>query len=164
MSAVDNAQTWRDLADQLTPEQIAKMERHERTWASMPDGSEDARTGLLFGARELIGQNLAAAFYQDIPSPGGAETIGPWEPWDDDDDVWARVWEGRSSRVNIAAGNEIEVWVGGIQRGDGRCTRQVSLGAGRGDEQLTAGEARQLADALTEAADELDALNAGADL
>jgi hypothetical protein len=30
----DNATTWRDLADQLTPTQIAKLEEFEQRWTS----------------------------------------------------------------------------------------------------------------------------------
>lgn len=62
----NTAQSWRDLADQLTPEQIAELE----WWESRPnippraDGAPWSSTqhqgALLFSAREYAGQNAAA--------------------------------------------------------------------------------------------------------
>lgn len=159
--STEMATTWRDLADQLSPEQIAKMEASERIWATMPDGPVTAhQQGLVSLARELAGQNAAAVVYAHIPRPAGAEDVGPWEPWDDDD-IWSRAWFGHRRPVPCAsARDDIGVYVAGIQHGDGRNRQHITLESSR-DEELTAAEARELAAVLLETADELDALNVG---
>ena len=71
----DNATTWRDLADQLTPEQIAGLEGCERRFNT--DGVADdprAQASLLGFARQYAEHNLVDAAYADVPLPPGAST------------------------------------------------------------------------------------------
>lgn len=161
-SILDNtATTWRDLADQLTPEQIAYMELSERHPVPMADGSHDEdreRRGHLFCAREFAAQNAAAAAYRHVPIPAGANRVGAWQQWDEDGSH-SRLWFGFSQSVSISSG-VFSAAVTGTQWSDGRLTRGVVLHGD--DDSMTANEARQLAGALVAAADELDALNSEA--
>lgn len=157
----DNAATtWRDLADQLTPEQVAYLELSECHPVPMADGTFDPereRCGHLFGAREMAAQNLAAMLYQHIPTAAGAEDIGPWQQFDDDGS-WSRVWWGVRRLVPIASAgtHDFEVFVQGTQWSDGREQSGIVLD-GSGDS-MTAAEVRQLVAALLDAADQLDRL------
>ena len=71
----NNATTWRDLADQLTPEQISGLEGCERRFNT--DGVADdprAQASLLGFARQYAEHNLIDAAYTDVPLPPGAST------------------------------------------------------------------------------------------
>ena len=161
------AETWRDLADQLTPEQIARLEVAEVHYVPMADGTVDVerdRQGcLLFGARELAAQNLAAMLYQHVPAPESATDVGPWEKFDDGPG-WSRLWWGNRRLVCVAGAgtHDFSVLVQGAQWSDGRLQRGVVLDSD--DSAMSAAEVRKLAAALVAAADELDALNAGVEL
>lgn len=154
----DNVTTWRDLADQLMAEQVAYLELSERNPVPNPDGSidEDAnRRGQLFAARQMIVQNLAAVYHQHVPTPTGAVEVEPWEPVGDG---YERIWCGRSWSVPIgSADGPARVEVSGDQRADG--TVACGIVAYCLDDRMTAVEARQLAVALIEAADELDGIS-----
>jgi hypothetical protein len=57
----DNATTWRDLADQLTPKQVASFECMERRLAEGGGGDHQARASLVEHAREYAQHNLIDA-------------------------------------------------------------------------------------------------------
>ena len=70
----ENAATWRDIADQLTPEQIAGLERSERDltpWTS---------SVLLSVARQQATENLLAIINADVPLPAGVASVDDWQP------------------------------------------------------------------------------------
>lgn len=151
----DNATTWRDLTDALTAEQIAYIENWERRPDEPPmaDGSRrpeaDHQRGLLFTAREFVGQNAAAALYADVAPPPEDGHHYDWEHAGDG--VWCRFFAGTTREVD-----EARVMITGLQYADGRIDRTICVD---GDcESLDASRARQVAAALIEAADELDRL------
>jgi hypothetical protein len=153
----DDATTWRDLADALTPHQIAYLEN----WESRPDlppradgsarPSAQHERALLFTAREYSGQNAAAALYADIAPPPEVGQHYPWEHFGDG--TWTRFFVGTTRKVGSA-----EVMITGLQSSDGSIER--SIGVDGASDSLDASNARTLAAALLEAADELDRLAA----
>lgn len=164
MSATDmSAETWRDMADQLTPEQVAYLERSELFPVPSLNGIVDPerqRGLLLFGAREFAEQNVAAERFRHVQAPAGADQVDAWWPGEHDDDSWSRAWWGTARAVDIAsASSPFMVMLSGTQWSDGRGETGVTVEAG--DNLLTACEARRLAAALMEAAAELDTLSAG---
>jgi hypothetical protein len=148
----DNATTWRELADALTPQQIAYIEDWERRPDIPPlaDGSaktDDAhQRALLFTAREFVGSNAAASLFADIAPPPEEGHHYPWE--NIGDDTWTRFFVGTSRKLG-----DVEVFISGIQSSDGAISRAIGVSAG---EDMGATEARHLAALLIEAADELD--------
>lgn len=147
MSTDNTALTWRDLADQLTPEQIAGLERFEAELSNIPQKVDI----LLSAARHRIEYNLIDAVAGDVPVPPGAEvdTAG-WER-NPDDTGYSRtvVWHEETI-------GDVIVAVDGRQDSEtGSFTRHISLYAGDGT-RLTAAGARQLAAALEGAADEME--------
>ena len=86
----DNATIWRDLADQLTPEQIARFEHAQQlcmTGAHLAfpqnDRSKtiaDMLDGVLKEARWEAQQNLTDAHtFGDVPLTRGVESADHWE-------------------------------------------------------------------------------------
>jgi hypothetical protein len=86
----DNATTWRDLADQLTPEQIARFEHAEQlcmTGAHLAfprnDRSKtvaDMLDGVLKEARWEAQQNFTDAHtFGHVPLPRGTKSADHWE-------------------------------------------------------------------------------------
>lgn len=71
MTPDNTATTWRDLADQLTPEQRATLEHFEQ------DEHMPAEILLDF-ARDHIDARLTDIAYADVPIPAGAK-VGNWE-------------------------------------------------------------------------------------
>ena len=158
---LDQAETWRDLADQLTPEQIAYVEKAEQHPVVRADGStfdaETRRGALLFAAREFAEENVAAERFRHVPVPACADRIDAW--WPGDNDSWSRAWWGTPRVIEVAAASgAFTVMLTGTQWSDGRVKTGVSVVAD--DAPMTAGAARRLAAALAEVADELDALDA----
>lgn len=145
--STDNVTTWRDLADQLTPEQVAEIEYCERH--QIPPGIASEQTRINH-ARALIRSNLAQAFCADMPAPADAiDTPSEWIEWDDQH--YERVYTAHQSAVNGAS-----ITVVGYQRSDGSYHRGIYVDGTL--ENLDSGTARTLAAALTEAADQLDRL------
>ncbi|WP_460359274.1 hypothetical protein [Mycobacterium sp. ZZG] len=148
----DNAQTWRDLADALTAEQaayLANWESHPEippTLDGPPSPDHHARA-LLFAARAYLTQNAAAALYADVVPPPEDGHHYPWEH--DGDGRWFRYFAGTTRKVG-----DIEVIISGLQGTDGMITRTITADF----EDIDAVTARQLAAALIEAADEIEAL------
>jgi hypothetical protein len=152
------AATWRDLADQLTPEEREVFEDLER------DGQGRIPAHVLLDyARHGIDGRVADMAYGDVPAPAAAARVGRWEK-NLKRDGWSRsvVWRsysGGAADLRLAE-SHISVEVDGHQQCDGSFTRRVSLwGVDEGGE-LTSDQARAVAALLTLAADELDRIEA----
>ncbi len=135
----DTAQTWRDVADQLTAAQIAQLERLEH----------DEPQTLLTMAREWAAKNVSAEMpFDDVAPPDGAVRTFHWQL----DSDWFRDFEGTTRRCGQA-----RVEICGRQQADGSTRRWIMVHS-RYLNALDAVAARELAAALTEAADEIDRL------
>ena len=133
----DTAQTWHDLADQLTATQIARLERLEH----------DEPHKLLEMARQWVAEKRTnAKRFDDVPTPAGAVRTFAWQL----DSNWFRDFEGTSRRVGQA-----HVHICGRQQADGSSRRWITIHA-RHLHGLDAAAARELAAALIEAADEVE--------
>ena len=176
---------WRDLADQLTAEQIKALLRvenlanrpvitseqvaallkaeqiHELTaeersmWAHVVNAlrptPEDIAVRLLECAHDLAHANTLFAHVE--PPADAARTLG-WTS--DEDGVWSRTFEGTLRAVGTAdTDHRAKVLIGGVQFSDATVTRSITVTANEG---LIATEARELAAALLEAADEIERL------
>lgn len=137
----DDATTWRDLADQLTAEQIAELEYLESE--QLPPGIASPQN-YLNHARKLAELNLARSVFADIAPPGDARNgIGDWI--DFGRGLYQRMftaWE--SPRRDVA--------IFGMQFNDGRVERHI-VDRGDDDGPMTAQQAREkaaVADALDE--------------
>jgi hypothetical protein len=70
--------TWRDLADQLTPEQIANVEKTEQFLVEhFPD--DDPAAGMLDLAQTLVRRNMGHAIGIPRPRPTAEESQALWE-------------------------------------------------------------------------------------
>lgn len=153
MTTPDNtATTWRDLTDQLTTEQVAWCQRHERDALGDPVAVAE---GLLDIAREHAQNNLRDGIeFGHLPAPAGAVKLWHWEQ--DGAGHWSRTFDGTCRQV---AG--LDVSITGTQHPDGPVNRYASLYLDeRSPNQLDADQLRAIAEVLTESADELDALAA----
>lgn len=153
MTTTHNPTTWRDLADQLTPDRAAGIERLEGHLSPEVRETAQARQALLDVARDEVRRGAMDARYAGVPLPAGASPCG--ESWG-----WNAV-EGCVDRAvewaSFDAGHpDADVLVDGRQRVDGGFTAQVSLYCENAH--LTADQARALASALQAAADRLDDL------
>jgi hypothetical protein len=139
----DSATTWRELADQLRPEQIAELDGWER--------GGYAAASVLFTARVWAAENMsdAAMFGHIAPPPDAAKCYG-WQPGDGE--LWSRAWEGPQHRVAA-----VTFYVSGRQFGDGNCERgEIIVEVTGTPRALTPAQARELADDLLAAAGEID--------
>lgn len=146
----NTATTWRDLADQLTPEQIAQVEDFERAashWPPAEDGHPRSE-GVLNVARKMAELNVAKMVLADVAPPTDAVVVHDWMEWGDGS--YQRLFTSWSRKVG--GGGSVDVH--GFQFNDGRVERLIAYT--EGDESLTAEQARQLAATLAEAADVLD--------
>jgi hypothetical protein len=136
----DTAQTWRDLADQLTAAQIAQLERLEH--------HEPQK--LLEMARQWAAENMTdTVLFDDVAPPAGAVRTFAWQL----DSNWFRDFEGTTRRVG-----RIGVHICGRQQADGSSRRWIAIHA-RHLDALDAAAARELATALADAADEIESVN-----
>jgi hypothetical protein len=135
----DTAQTWRDVANQLTAAQIAQLERLER----------DEPKTLLQTARQWAAKNMIAAVsFGDVAPPAGAVRTFAWQL----DGNWFRDFEGTTRR-----GGPARVQIFGRQQADGSTRRWIAVHSGHLDA-LDAAATRELAAALIDAADEIERL------
>jgi hypothetical protein len=72
MSATTNPRPWRDLADQLTSDQVKWLERFERQDHS---ANSDVPSMAAAIAPDYVEHNEAAARYADVAPPAGATKI-----------------------------------------------------------------------------------------
>ena len=135
----DTAQTWRDVANKLTAAQIAHLERLE---------CDEPKT-LLEMARQWAAKNMIAAVpIGDVAPPAGAVRTFAWQL----DGNWFRDFEGTTRR-----GGPARVQIFGRQQADGSTRRWIAVPARQLDA-LDAAATRELAAALTDAADEIERL------
>jgi hypothetical protein len=140
----DTASGWRDLADQLRPDEIMRLDEQER--------SGETEAWLLGPARALARENLADVMFGHVVDPPDAETLFGWQTGDDG--VSFREFKGEASCIGGMA-----LLTTGRQYSDGHCGRRITLTTFDGEElmpdgeTLTPDEARELAAALQEAAD-----------
>lgn len=155
--------TWRDLRDQLTPDQIAYLEG----WEARPhlpvmadsewiDAEAHQRGSLLFAAQEFAETNKIAEQCVNLPMPPDARVIDGWHRFGEGE--FDRYFDGTTRRDDSG----VRVFISGRQMHDGRIEREITL-AGRPDQddRLSADDARAAARMLIEAADELDRLDGG---
>jgi hypothetical protein len=144
----DNARTWRDLRDQLTAEQISRLSGMEARTTMAPS---EIAAALLEGARRWAAGNLAGrVLFSHVPAPAGVRQVFDWG--NDGTGRWSRRFDGSkrgTSRVHV----DIE----GSQYADGTIERAIVVDAD--GVSLTAAAARDIADSLNAAADELDELS-----
>ncbi|MBZ4557715.1 hypothetical protein GBO17_06235 [Mycobacterium avium subsp. hominissuis] len=137
----DDATTWRDLADQLTADQIAELEYLESE--QLPPGMASPEN-YLNHARKLAEINLARSVFADIAPPADAR-----EGIDD----WIDFGRGLYQRMFTAwesPGGDVAIF--GMQFSDGRVERHI-VDRGDDDMPMTAQQAREkgaAADALDE--------------
>lgn len=83
----DDANSWRDLIDQLTPEQVVQLEYCERE--QIPPGLTSPQN-FLNHARKLAELNIARMRFAEIAPP--ADVIGEIDDWMDyDDNLYQRM-------------------------------------------------------------------------
>ena len=141
----DTARTWRDLADQLTPDQVAELEYCESH--QVPPGLCTPRNQLTV-ARGMSRHNIIQRVLGDITPPPEAVEVYDWE-------TWSEMGYGRMYTVwDRTLDDDYRVEIVGVQFDDGHTERSIFTTVP--DEKMTAGHARQLAGLLIEAADELD--------
>ncbi|WP_368834370.1 hypothetical protein [Mycobacterium intracellulare] len=147
MSATpENATTWRDISDLLTDRDRAAIDRLERE----TEGGAPAEF-LLNLARCAVDESLTDTAYFDVSAPAGVTWVGEWER-NLDDTGWSRGLLWRS--YNTSSG--VSVDIDGRQECDGAVTWHISLWGVEGGGELTSSRAREVAEVLTKAADELD--------
>jgi hypothetical protein len=135
----DTAETWREVADQLTAAQIAQLDRLER----------DEPQTLLEMARQWAVENMTAAVpFDHVAEPAGAVRTFDWQL----DSSWFRDFEGTTHRSGQA-----RVQICGRQEADGSTRRWIAVRA-RHLDGLQPAAARELAAALADAADEIERL------
>ena len=177
MTRADDAGDWRDLADQLTPEQVAELERTEQSWERVAQSQsrylrnastsgDDQRRELLSMARLRAHDNSARAKLDSlapIAAPPDISNLQPWDEQHQDHGVWFRDFKAGTWPVEWR-----KIVIEGRQYEDGRCERAIRLrphvpyeiqrsdgwraGAPSSDPPLTRAQTRELADALREAA------------
>jgi hypothetical protein len=171
----ENATTWRELCDQLTPEQVAALEaseqHHRATAALLPAGypydwpprsEREIAVILLDRARVYAGDNLGAKLIGDVAPPAGVEELFEWREARFGVDSACRYFLG-SKRVVGRDGpydEDIRVQIDGTQQGaDGDVTRHIMVIEGDHERlELSSDHARQLGRALIAAADEVEEL------
>ena len=146
--ADDTAHTWRDLADQLTPAQVTTFDRIEADLLARGAPADAVAEALLDQARYDAQHNLAdTAMFGHLPPPAVTRFLNHFEK--DSTGNWSRRFDGAIRDID-----DVRVEVIGIQRGDGTISRAICVNG----EELTSSEARELASALVEAANEADQL------
>jgi hypothetical protein len=141
----DNGITWRDLAAELTAEQIADLAAEEQEWAGQPGGD----LALFDLAQDHAEANRVDAGFAHVAVPAGVERTHHWHL---DAAGWRRGVEGRTRRPVPG----VTVLISGEQGADGGVTAVVVIESDGAE--LTAAEARLVAAAVTEAAAEVDRL------
>lgn len=159
MTSDDDAFSWRDLADQLTLEQVEELEREEQTWEDFKQSRSRYIRNVAPSIEEQQRQLLAEARRFILAVPPDATHV---ESWRRIDGVWFRDFNGGAWLVGAA-----EVTIEGRQYADGRCRSRIilrlstsrdSVGPGNQlpDHPLTPAEARELAQVLRAAADRVE--------
>lgn len=146
----DSATSWRDLADQLTPQQVARAEKFEREGIGTPAELADF---LLYEAKEHAAKNIVdKERFGNVPAPADQLRIWHWEQAADGS--WSREFDGTSRDLGTSC-----VSIVGVQRDNGSIERWVHVDINDSTE-LYPQSLRDLAAALVTSADELEALAA----
>jgi hypothetical protein len=164
MNATDTntTTTWRDL-EGLTPGQREELGSYETSLTAA--GGPNTAAALLHCAERLAAENAAAIRFADLPAPADCTTEPDgWMQWETD--LFARNYTGTvRSVINHGDGpaddREATVEVYGSQYSSGQVERFLYV-KGPGIEAMDSAAARGLAQALLDAADELDRLNGDA--
>ncbi len=144
----DIAHTWRDLADQLTPAPVTTLDRIEADLLARGAPADMVAAALLDHARYHAQHNLDdAAMFGHLPAPAVTRFLNHFQ--EDSTGNWLRRFDGAIQDID-----DVRVEVIGIQHGDGTISRAVCVNG----EELTSGQARELAKALVAAANEADQL------
>lgn len=151
----DDTVTWRDIADQLTAMQRSMLDEWD-TRPSHPDGDEGHRRGLVVVARQMAADNIAQETFARMPKPLGATSVDTWRA--DGDGPCIRRFTGPRRDLVAVGGKAVTVDILGVQYSDGEIERTISVSADSVD-LGSAHVARELADCLNAAADDLDRLN-----
>ncbi len=141
MTRADDAASWREVSDRLTPEQSARFELRERS-------GEDPAT-MRAMADELAAANTTGVTSGQIAAPPDAARVYGWQTHGER--TW-REFDGSTSHVGSAV-----IHVRGQQFADGRCERWISVSATT-EEEFQAEQVRELAAALRAVADEVERL------
>lgn len=158
----DDAQTWRDVVDQLTAEMVAQLERAEElkaagfeAWNST-NQADSAALSLLFRISLDIETHKAGVRFAHIAVPDHAAHADPWMNMGDEDEPdWVRRLEGARFEVGERLGH---VLVEGSQKAtDGSVEWGVRV-EGAAEDSMAPSAARRLADALRGAADAVESL------
>jgi hypothetical protein len=157
------AKWWRELSDQLTVEQITEIEKLERDSDRLVRLTRSPELGwtddaLISIARSYARENLLAAMIGPVPLPGGTESSNPWE--EHDPSPYRVIW-GRRRAVHSRDDDEVIIQTSAIQFSDGGVddgTVAESPAVHINNCALTSWQARELAAALIEGADEADRL------
>ena len=153
MTTTDVAENWRDLVDQLTPEQLERMEHYDAD----PDymvrmyctGDAWDSESLLACARDMVRENKAVEAIGDVPWPPDAVSVEEWvdavspEPW-------------RPFKIAIRKVGDVEVQSSGLQGLNGADDREITVHGMHPDDPLNAESARALAAVLLAAAEDLE--------
>lgn len=143
----DTAQTWRDVADQLTPEQVRTLERIEANLLARGVApAEQVAAALLDNARYHAQLNLRdTTMFGHLPTPACTRFLNHFE--DEGTGSFSRRFDGSVWDID-----DIRVEVISVQHDDATVERAVYVNG----EKLTAGQTRELATALISAADEAE--------
>lgn len=144
----ENATTWRDLIDELTPSQREWLTALETDSSMNP---AEVPLVALTVARDYVRQKVVDLALSDVPPPPGCCIAEGWVPSESGTYVRCLVWKDFDTEDD-----DVSVSIDGRQEQDGTFTRNISLYAGKSAQALTSGAARRLARTLLEAADELD--------
>ena len=138
--------TWRDITG-LTDEQTDRLSK---------GGAVLTEADLLDTARDFVARNQLQAAMADVPAPAWAIRTGAW--YDDGGHITRSLYGGEVVLDTVTAR------VAGEQDSGGALTAWVEVIENRGHDGggMTAGQARELAAALVQAADELDRMTGDA--
>jgi hypothetical protein len=159
MTTAQDTETWRDLIDQLTPEQTERLERY----ASDPDymvrvyGEPHVwdDTSLLDAARRMARENNAVKAIGEVPWPPDAISVGEWTDADSPEPF--RGFEIAARHVD----KDVEVQSSGFQYLNGADEREITIHGADPYTPLNAESARALAAALIAAAEDLENAQVG---
>jgi hypothetical protein len=148
----DTAHVWRDLADELSPAQVRTLDRTEADLLARGAPADQVAAVLLANARYHAQRNLRdTAMFSHLSPPACTQFLGHFEK-DYNRGDWFRRFNGDHWCVD-----DIQVEVVGIQHDDGDVDGAVCVNG----EELTSGQARELATALVAAANEAERLGQG---
>lgn len=137
--------TWRDLAAELTADQVAELTLEEQQLK----GYANADLALFDIARDHADANRADAQFAHIHAPAGVKAYH----WQQHPAGWRREIETPSQTRH-----GVTVWVSGWQHADGRVEAGVSVDTNPGADAIGSRQAREVAALVAAAADHADHL------